>query len=82
MFLKQENLNLMQELSRIIIENYCLTHSSTKSRRLQKLVELSYDDSAVASDSDAIFLEKLIDSEKHPEMKEALEDLNDFLFNY
>ena len=63
----------MQELSRIIIENYCLTHSSAKSRRLQKLVELSYDLSAKASDSDAIFLEKQIDSE---------EDLNDFLFNY
>jgi len=72
----------MQEPSRIIIENYCLTHSSAKSRRLKRLVELSYDLSAEASDADAVFLEKLIDSEKDPEMKEALEDLNDFLFNY
>lgn len=72
----------MQELSRIIIENYCLTHSSAKSRRLKRLVELSYNLSAEASDADAIFLEKLIDSEEDPEMKEALEDLNDYLFNY
>ena len=72
----------MQELSRIIIENYCWTHSSAKSRRLKRLVNLSYDLSAEASDADAVFLEKLIDSEKDPEMKEALEDLNDFLFSY
>lgn len=72
----------MQELSRMIIENYCWTHSSAKSKRLQRLVEMSYDFYAEASDADAIFLEKLIDSEKDPDMKEALEDLNDFLFNY
>lgn len=72
----------MQELSRIIIENYCLTHSSAKSRRLKRLVELSYDLSAEASDADAVFLEKLIESEENPEMKEALEDLNDYLFNF
>lgn len=72
----------MQELSRKIIENYCLTHSSAKSRRLKRLVELSYDLSAEASDADAVFLEKLIESEENPEMKEALEDLNDYLFNF
>lgn len=72
----------MQELSRIIIENYCLTHSSAKSRRLKRLVELSYDLSAEASDADAVFLEKLIESEENLEMKEALEDLNDYLFNF
>lgn len=72
----------MQELSRIIIENYCLTHSSAKSRRLKRLVELSYDLSAEASDAEAVFLEKLIESEENPEMKEALEDLNDYLFNF
>ena len=72
----------MQELSRIIIENYCWTHSSAKSKRLQRLVEMSYDFYAEASDADAIFLEKLINSETNPELKEAIEDLNDFLFNF
>ena len=29
----------MDEYSRILIEQYCMDHSSAKSRRLQKLVE-------------------------------------------
>ena len=33
----------MQKYSRILIERYCLEHNSAKSRRLQKLVEMSYD---------------------------------------
>ena len=33
----------MQEYSRIPIERYCMEHNSAKSRRLQKLVEMSYD---------------------------------------
>ena len=49
----------MQEYSRIPIERYCMEHNSAKSRRLQKLVEMSYDLSAVGTDSDAIFLEKV-----------------------
>ena len=50
----------MQEYSRILIEMYCMEHNSAKSRRLRKLVEMSYDLSAVGTDSDAIFLEKVI----------------------
>ena len=53
-----------------------------KSRRLQKLVEMSYDLSAVGTDSDAIFLEKVIEQEKDSELKEAFEDLDDYLFNW
>ena len=30
----------MQEYSRILIEEYCMTHNSAKSRRLQKLVKI------------------------------------------
>ena len=72
----------MQEYSRIPIERYCMEHNSSKSRRLQKLVELSYDLSAVGTDSDAIFLEKIIEQEKDSELKEVFEDLDDYLFNW
>ena len=50
--------------------------------RLQKLVEMTYDLSAVGTDSDAIFLEKVIEQEKDSELKEAFEDLDDYLFNW
>mgnify|MGYP000010644807 CR=1 FL=1 len=39
----------MQEYSRIPIERYCMEHNSAKSRRLQKLVEMSYDLRAVGA---------------------------------
>ena len=72
----------MEEHSRILIEDYCFKHNSAKSRRLWKLVQLSYDLSAVASDSDAIFLEKAIEQEEDPKLKDALKDLDNFLFCY
>ena len=72
----------MREYSRILIEEYCMEHDSAKSRRLEKLERKSYDLSAVGTDSDAIFREKLIVEEKNPELKEALEDLDDYLFNW
>ena len=70
----------MNEYSRIVIENYCMTHNSAKSRRLQTLVELSYDPAAEGTDNDAIYLERAISREKDPELRKALEDLDDFLF--
>jgi len=36
----------MEEYSRIVIQHYCDTHSTVKSRRLRKLLELSYDPGA------------------------------------
>ena len=72
----------MPEYSRILIEEYCMKHNSAKSRRLRKLVEMSYDLAAEGTDSDAIFLEKAIAQEKDPELKEALQDLDDFLFGW
>lgn len=70
----------MNEYSRILIEKYCMEHNSRKSRRLARLVDMSYDIEAVASDSDAIFLEAVIEQEQNPELKAALQDLSDFLF--
>ena len=72
----------MQEYSRILIEEYCDKHNSAKSRRLQKLVKLSYDLSAEGTEADALFLERTIDQEKDPALKEALQDLDDYLFSW
>ena len=62
----------VNEYSRIVIENYCMTNNSTKSRRLQALVELSYDIAAEGTDNDAIYLERAISREKDPELRKAL----------
>ena len=72
----------MEEYSRILIEEYCMEHNSKKSLRLWELVRLSYSIEAEASDDDAIFLENAIHREKNPRLKEALQDLDDFLFRY
>ena len=72
----------MPEYSRILIEDYCMTHDSAKSRRLEKLVKMSYDMYADGTDEDAIFLAKTIRQERNPELKKALKDLDDFLFGY
>lgn len=61
---------------------FFMTHNSAKSRRLQKLVKMSYDMYAEGNESDAIFLEKAIDQEMNEELREALQDLDDFLFGY
>ena len=72
----------MEEYSRILIEEYCMDHSSAKSRRLQKLVEKSYDITAQYTDADGIFIEKVIEQEQDPKLKKALQDLDDFMFGW
>lgn len=71
----------MQEYSRILIEQYCLTHRATKkSSFLWNLLELSYSLEREPEDWEAVKLEQYISREKDPELKEALEDLDDYLF--
>lgn len=72
----------MQEYSRILIEDYCMKHDSAKSRRLERLVKMSYNMYSDGTDEDAIFLSKTIRQERNPELKKALKDLDDFLFGY
>ena len=72
----------MNEYSRIVIEEYCMTHNTQKSARLFRLVQLSYDLSADASDAEACYLESAISREKNPELKQALQDLDDYLFRW
>lgn len=68
----------MDEWSRIVIENYCNSHNSKKSRFLSKLVELSYDMSSTIDDEEAIYLQRLIWREKDEELKRAMIDLEGY----
>ncbi len=71
----------MLEYSRILIEQYCMTHRKTKkSRFLWNLVELSYDVACEPEEWEALQLERYINQERNPELREALEDLDEFLF--
>ena len=71
----------MQEWSRIVIEQYCTTHKKTKkSRFLLDLVELSYSMECEPEEWESLQLERYINQERNPELKEALEDLSGFLF--
>lgn len=57
-----------------------MTHHSKKRDHIYRLLELSYSVYSETYDADAIFLENAIMNEKDPALKEALEDLDDFLF--
>ena len=71
----------MQEYSRMLIEQYCMTHRKTKkSRFLWDLVELSYNMECEPEEWEALQLERYINQERNPELREALEDLDEFLF--
>ncbi|MBP3199606.1 MAG: hypothetical protein J6N21_21770 [Butyrivibrio sp.] len=73
--------NEMQEYSRILIEQYCMTHRNTKkSKFLWNLVDLSYSMECEPEEWEALQLERYINQERNPELREALEDLDEFLF--
>ena len=61
--------------------SYCV-HNTLKSARLFRLVQMSYDLSAEGSDADACYLECVISRERNPELKQALQDLDDYLFGW
>lgn len=71
----------MQEYSRILIEEYCMTHKKTKkSAFLWSLLELSYTMECEPEEWESIQLEQYISREKNPDLKDALIDLDEFLF--
>ena len=72
----------MKEYSRILIEEYCMNHTSAKSKRLQKLVNKSYDLYAEYTEADGLFMEKIIEQEKDSDLKDAFQDLDDFMFGW
>lgn len=73
----------MREYSRMVMEDYCQTHPGTKkSRFLWELAELSYTMECEPEDWEGAEFERCISLEKDPELKEALEDLDEFLFGW
>lgn len=72
----------MDEYSRILIEEYCMNHDSAKSKRLYKLVQKSYDINAEFTEGDGLFMEKVISQEENAQLKEAFEDLDNFMFGW
>lgn len=70
----------MDEYSRIIIEEYCRTHRTQKAGMLWDLLELSYTFECDPTEEDALFMERTIAREKNPELRQALEALDEFLF--
>ena len=66
----------MQEYSRILIEEYCMSHSKTKKATfLWDMVQKSYDIAYEPEDCELLYLEELISRERNQELKTALQDL-------
>ena len=73
----------MDEYSRIIIEEYCMSHPKTKKGYfVWELVHMSYDVACEPASWQLMQLSKLISIEKNPELREALEDLDEFMNGY
>lgn len=73
----------MQEYSRILIEEYCMSHSKTKKATfLWDMVQKSYDIAYEPEDCELLYLEELISRERNQELKTALQDLDDFMCGY
>ena len=73
----------MQEYSRILIEEYCMSHSKTKKATfLWDMVQKSYDIAYEPENCELLYLEELISRERNQELKTALQDLDDFMCGY
>ena len=73
----------MQEYSRILIEEYCMSHSKTKKATfLWDMVQKSYDIAYEPEDCELLYLEELISRERNQELKTALQDLDNFMRGY
>lgn len=73
----------MPEYSRILIEEYCMSHSKTKKATfLWDMVQKSYDIAYEPEDWELLYLEELISRERNRELKTALQDLDDFMCSY
>lgn len=73
----------MQEYSRILIEEYCMSHSKTKKATfLWDMVQKSYDIAYEPENCELLYLEELISRERNQELKTALQDLDNFMCGY
>lgn len=60
-----------------------MSHSQTKKTKfLWDMVQKSYDIEYEPEDCEILYLEQLISRERNPELKEALQDLDDFMCGY
>lgn len=60
-----------------------MSHSQTKKTKfLWDMVQKSYDIEYEPEDCEILYLEQLIERERNPEFKEALQDLDDFMLGY
>ena len=70
----------MEEYSRIIIEEYCMNHPKTqKADFLWEMVHMSYDIACEPEPWQLMHLSQLISRERNPELRDALEDLDEFM---
>ena len=73
----------MEEYSRIIIEEYCMNHPKTqKADFLWEMVHMSYDIACEPEPWQLMHLSQLISRERNPELRDALEDLDEFMNGY
>ena len=73
----------MDEYSRIIIEEYCMKKQKTKKADfLWEMVHLSYDVACEPAPWQLMQLSQLISRERNPELREALEGLDEFMNGY
>ena len=73
----------MPEYSRILIEEYCMSHSKTKKATfLWDMVQKSYDIAYEPEDCELLYLEELISRERNQELKTALQELDNFMCGY
>ena len=73
----------MDEYSRIIIEEYCMNHPKTKKADfLWEMVHMSYDVACEPDPWQLMHLSQLLSRERNPELREALEGLDEFMNGY
>ena len=79
----EELLKAIEEYSRIIIEEYCMNHPKTqKADFLWEMVHMSYDIACEPEPWQLMHLSQLISRERNPELRDALEDLDEFMNGY
>lgn len=61
---------------------YCYTHKTKKAEALKYFLRMADDLGYEGSDEEALYLEHLINAERNPKMKEALQELDKWLFRY
>ena len=72
----------MDEYSRIIIEEYCMNHPKTKKADfLWEMVHMSYDVACEPDPWQLMHLSQLLSRERNPELREALEGLDEWILN-